>query len=150
MEVHDDRHDTAEGLQADADAQRRTVVREVLLAVGVGGPDTGGVTDGVDEGVGGSAFSWRTGDGVSDPGVDGAVLGEDDVHEEEGEVLWSETVGCHEDDETDDSDGDGVEEKPEAVAEAIGEVGVRHAVEDDEDVGGRDEQEGDKVVVLEC
>ena len=139
----------ADDLQRDAHAHGRAVVRRVLVAVGVGGPDAGGVADGVDEGVCDGALCGRAGDRVGDPRVQGAVLREDEDHEEEGEVARAEAGGGHEDDEADDGDGDRVHEEPEAVADAVGHVRVRHAVDDHEDVRRRHQQQRDDLVVAQ-
>ena len=44
-------------------------------------------------------------------------MGEDEYHEEEGEVAGSECARCHEDDEADDGDGYRVDEEPKAIAD---------------------------------
>jgi len=63
---------TADGCddrQADDDAHGGAVVGFGPGEVGEGCPDGGGIADGVDEGEGGGAFGWRTGDGIGDPSV---------------------------------------------------------------------------------
>lgn len=122
VEVHEHSHEGAEDLEGNADAHGGAVVGLVRVVVGIRGPDGSGVADTVDEGVGCGALCRWTGDCTRDPGVNSAVLGEDEDHEEEGEVAGPEAVCSHEDDEADDCDGDRVDEEPEAVLEAVGEI----------------------------
>lgn len=143
LDAHGDSHGGGHDLQTDTDAQGQTVVRLVLGAVGEWGPDARRVADGVDEGVGGGAFGRWARDGAGDPRVTGPVHGEDEVHQEQGEVTRAKAVGRHKDHPADDRDRDGVHEEPEAIAHAVRDDRMDHRVEEDEDVGRRAEEEGD-------
>lgn len=64
VEAEEDGTTEADQLQGDVHSHGRTVVWPVLPAVGVRGPDTGGVAKGVDEGVRGGTLGRGTGDCV--------------------------------------------------------------------------------------
>ena len=147
--VEADGHNPPKNLQRDANTHRRLIFGLILLTVRVGGPDTGGVTDGIDETVCSGTFSRRTGDGVSDPGEESSELGENEDHEEERRVAGAEGFRFHVENIAHDGYGDGINEEPETVVEAVGKVGVGHGIEDHEDVWRRNQQERNHLVVAE-
>lgn len=149
VEVHEQTAQQTQHLQTNNHTQRGVVEWRLSVDVGVRSPDTSRITDRVDEGVGGGTLGRGTRQGVGDPGVDGAVLGEDEHHQEEGEVAGTEAGGGHEDDETDDADRDRVDEEPETLAQLVGHVRVAQTVDDHEDVRRDDEQQRDGVVVVQ-
>ena len=142
-------HDRGENLQRNANTHSGLIFWLILVTVRVGGPDTSGVTDSVDKTICGGTLSGRTRNGVSDPGEESSELGEDEDHEEKRGIAGAEGCRFHVEDVAHDGDGDGVDEEPEAVVEAVGEVGVGQGVKDHEDIGRCDQHERNYLVVVE-
>lgn len=149
IELHNQEARQAQHLKPNTDTQRRPIVRLRAGKVREWCPDRRRVANGIDESQRrGSLGGWAR-YGSRDPSVDSAVLGEDEVHEEEGEVARSEAVGEHEDQKASDRYKDWVCEKPEAFAQVVGQVAVAKRVEDHEDVRWRDKEKRDDPTVAQ-
>ena len=149
VELQNDTANTRNRNQSNVDPHCLAVLVVGTSRVCERGPDTRSVADTVDERERSGTFCWRARNGVGDPGVDSTVHEEDAVEQEEAEVARAKRFGEHEDEGAGDGEWNRVGEEPEAVARFVGEDAVREGGEDDEDVGRRDEQEGDDVVVAE-
>lgn len=110
-------------------------------------PDGRAIPDAIDEGERRGPLRRRSRDRARYPRIDGPVLGEDEIHEEEREVARAEAVGGHEDDEAHRRDEDGVHEEPGPVAQGIARVAVGVGIEDHEDVGRGNEEQGNGLAV---
>jgi len=80
----------------------------------------------------------------------GSVHGEDEDHQEEGEVPGAVVLGEHEDEASGQHDWDGVHEEPEAVADSVARERVQERPDDHEDIWrGGEEEVRDVVGVVE-
>jgi len=80
----------------------------------------------------------------------GSVHGEDEDHQEEGEVSGAVVLREHEDEAAGQHDGDGIHEEPEAVADAVARERMQQRPDDHENVWRSGEEEvGDVAFVTE-
>ena len=119
VEPQHHRHDESSHLQRNTDSQRDNVVWPIVCPVCKWRPNTRRVANGIDEGIRSCALRWWSRQGVGDPGIAGSVLGEDEDHEEEGEVAGPEVVRCHEYDKANDGNRDRIDEEPKAIANSV-------------------------------
>lgn len=150
VEVHEDTTKQTQNLKANADIHGSIILRLLAREIGIWSPDTGRVTDGVDKGIRGSTLGRRARERISDPGIESAVLGEDEDHQEQGKVARAEAFRRDENDEANDGRNDWIGEEPESNPKFVRNPRMCQTVDDHEYIWRGAQQQRDRLTVTQC